>query len=76
MTSQPFMHFCKIETPNLPVMPSGCLRCCPGGTVGIDEQMRAISRDLLARQETDPMARRLARIPGTGPIEATCLPLS
>src|SRR5271170_5814480 len=35
------------------------------------EQIREIDRDLLALQKSDEMARRLATIPGIGPIGAT-----
>jgi transposase len=57
--------------PDLPGHAVKMLAILSRQTLAADEQIREINRDLLVLQKSDEMARRLATIPGVGPIGAT-----
>src|ERR1700730_8844518 len=59
------------EVPDLPGHAVKMLAILSRQTLAADEQIREINRDLLVLQKSDEMARRLATIPGVGPIGAT-----
>ena len=59
------------EMPDLPGHAVKMLAILCRQTLLTHEQIREIDRDLLALQKSDEMARRLATIPGIGPIGAT-----
>jgi transposase len=62
------------EVPDLPGHAVKMLAILSRQTLAADEQIREINRDLLVLQKSDEMARRLATIPGVGPIGATTDP--
>ena len=59
------------EVPDLPGHAVKMLAILSRQTLAADEQIREINRDLLVLQKSEEMARRLATIPGVGPIGAT-----
>ena len=59
------------EVPDLPGHAVKMLAILSRQTLAADEQIREINRDLLVLQKSDETARRLATIPGVGPIGAT-----
>ena len=59
------------EVPDLPGHAVKMLAILSRHSLAADEQIREINRDLLVLQKSDEMARRLATIPGVGPIGAT-----
>ena len=59
------------EVPDLPGHAVKMLEILSRQTLAADEQIREINRDPLVLQKNDEMARRLATIPGVGPIGAT-----
>jgi transposase len=59
------------EAPDLPGHAVKMLAILCRQTLAGHEQIREIDRDLMVLQKSDEMARRLATIPGIGPIGAT-----
>jgi transposase len=64
------------EAPDLPVAAFGIVRVLSQQALEIHAQLREIDRALVALQRTNDVARRLATIPGIGPVGATALAAS
>jgi transposase len=63
-------------TPDVPAVAAKIVGMLSQQALNIHAQLREIDRALLALQRTDDVARRLATIPGIGPVGATALAAS
>ena len=64
-----------IEDPRhlIPATARGALRVLVAQLVGIEEQIQQIEAQLMAWHRADEMGRRLASIPGVGPVTASAI---
>jgi len=61
------------EAPNVPVDALSIITLLSRQALDLHAQLREIDRNLLRLQQADEVARRLATIPGIGPVGATAL---